>query len=84
VELPADVRRQIDEWIFSNLLDAIALDAAQPHSMFAASVVPAARGGRVGYEHVQEELPGVIAQLRRCRRFRSVQGLRDARRIASS
>jgi hypothetical protein len=61
VELPADVRRQIDEWIFSNLLHAIVLDAAQPHSMFAASVVPAARGASAGYEHVQAEMFGVSA-----------------------
>jgi hypothetical protein len=61
VELPADVRRQIDEWIFSNLLDAVALDAAQPHSMFAASVVPIARRDRAGYEYVREEMPGLSA-----------------------
>jgi hypothetical protein len=61
VELPKEVRRQIDEWIFSNLLDAVALDAAQPHSMFAASMVPIARGDRPGYEHVQEEMHGVSA-----------------------
>jgi hypothetical protein len=59
VELPSDVRRQIDEWIFSNLLDAIVLDAAQPHSMFAASMVPIARGDRAGYEYVREEMPGL-------------------------
>jgi hypothetical protein len=57
VELPADVRRQIDEWIFSNLLDAVALDAAQPHSMFAPSVVPSK--GRARDEQVAEENAGL-------------------------
>jgi hypothetical protein len=59
VELRAEVRRQIDEWIFSNLLDAVVLDAAQPHSVFAASVVPIARGDRAGFELVREEMPGL-------------------------
>jgi hypothetical protein len=39
VDLPARPRQQIDEWIFSNLLDAIAREAAHPRSMFGASVV---------------------------------------------
>jgi hypothetical protein len=43
VDLPAETSRQIDEWIFANLLDALARDAARPHSIFGASVVSIAR-----------------------------------------
>jgi len=42
VNLPALTRRQIDEWIFSNLLDALARDA-HPRSIFGASVVSIVR-----------------------------------------
>ncbi|MGB2606727.1 MAG: PilZ domain-containing protein [Candidatus Sulfotelmatobacter sp.] len=35
VDLPARTRHQINEWIFSNLLDAAARDAVHPRSMFA-------------------------------------------------
>jgi len=34
VDLPARTRHQINEWIFSNLLDAAARDAIHPRSMF--------------------------------------------------
>jgi hypothetical protein len=40
VDLPASTRRQIDEWIFSNLLDSIAREAANPQSIFASAVIP--------------------------------------------
>jgi hypothetical protein len=40
LNLPAQTARQIDQWIFSNLLDAIALDAARDHSIFA-TLLPA-------------------------------------------
>jgi hypothetical protein len=43
VDLPARTRHQIDEWIFSNLLDALARDAAHPRSIFGASVVSIVR-----------------------------------------
>jgi hypothetical protein len=43
VELPASTRRQIDEWIFSNLVDALARDAAHPRSIFGGSVVSIVR-----------------------------------------
>ena len=43
VDLPARTRQQIKEWIFSNLLDAVARDADHPRSMFGASVVSIAR-----------------------------------------
>jgi hypothetical protein len=59
VELPANTRHQIDEWIFSNLLDAIARDAAHPRSMFGASVVSIARGESVREENVREENDGL-------------------------
>jgi hypothetical protein len=59
VELPPHVRRQIDEWIFSNLLDAIALDAAHPRPMFGASVVPIAPRDSAPEEHVRKENEGV-------------------------
>jgi hypothetical protein len=39
VDLPARTSHQIDEWIFSNLLDAIARDTGHPRSIFGASVV---------------------------------------------
>lgn len=42
VDLPASIRRQIDEWIFSNLLDALARDAAHPR-IFGASVAAIVR-----------------------------------------
>src|SRR5580700_1972854 len=35
LNLPAQTARQIDQWIFSNLLDALAHDAARDHSIFA-------------------------------------------------
>ena len=43
VDLPERTSHQINEWIFSNLLDAIARDAGHPHSIFGASVVSIAR-----------------------------------------
>lgn len=39
VDLPAPTRHQVNQWIFSNLLDAIAREASHPHSMFGASVI---------------------------------------------
>jgi hypothetical protein len=39
VDLPERASHQINEWIFSNLLDALARDAAHPRSIFGASVV---------------------------------------------
>jgi hypothetical protein len=47
VNLPSSTRLQIDQWIFSNLLDALARDAAHPRSIFGASVVSIARGEKV-------------------------------------
>src|SRR6266446_5863348 len=47
VDLPASTRHQIDEWIFSNLLDALARDAAHPRPIFEASMVSMVRGDSV-------------------------------------
>jgi hypothetical protein len=49
VDLPASTGHQIDQWIFSNLLDAVAREAAHPRPIFAASVVSIVRK-----ENVQE------------------------------
>ena len=54
LNLPAQTARQIDQWIFSNLLNALALDAAD-HSIFAPlSPSPAVEG------NVAEEIDGLI------------------------
>jgi hypothetical protein len=55
VDLPARTSHQIDEWIFSNLLDAVARDAAHPRSIFGASVVSIAREKDVRDENVREK-----------------------------
>jgi hypothetical protein len=55
VDLPARTSRQIDEWIFSNLLDAVARDASHPRPIFATSVVSIAREENIGEEAVSEE-----------------------------
>jgi hypothetical protein len=39
VDLPTRTRRQIDEWVFSNLLDSMAVDASNPRSIFGSSAV---------------------------------------------
>jgi PilZ domain len=59
VGLPARTRHQIDEWIFSNLLDAVARDAGHPRSMFGASVVSIVRGENVHEENAPEEDDGL-------------------------
>src|ERR1700683_2164563 len=59
VELPTHVRRQIDEWIFSDLLDAMVLDAAQACPVFGASAVSSAPRDRAPEEHVREEDDGL-------------------------
>jgi hypothetical protein len=55
VDLPARTRQQIDEWIFSNLVDAIARADAHPRSIFGASVVSIAREENVRHENAREE-----------------------------
>ena len=59
VDLPANTRRHIDEWIFSNLLDAIAREAAHPRSIFGSAVVSMAREGKVREENAVEENDGL-------------------------
>src|SRR5258708_21965332 len=54
VDFPALTRRKIDEWIFSNLLDAVARDVAHPRAIFGGSVVSIARE-----ENVPEEEDGL-------------------------
>jgi hypothetical protein len=55
VDLPARASHQIDEWIFSNLLDAIARESAHPRSIFGTSVVSIVREENVGEENAQQE-----------------------------
>jgi hypothetical protein len=50
VDLPARTSRQLDEWIFANLLDALARDAAHPRSVFGASVVSIVREENIPQE----------------------------------
>jgi hypothetical protein len=59
VELPEQTARQIDEWIFSNLLDAIAREAAHPRSIFGASVVSIVREENVREENGPDENDGL-------------------------
>jgi hypothetical protein len=54
VNLPARTRQQINEWIFSNLLDGIAREAAHPRSMFGAGFVSTAREAKVWEANVRE------------------------------
>lgn len=55
VDLPARTRRQINEWIFSNLLDAVARDADHFRSVFGASVVSIVRQENVREKNAREE-----------------------------
>jgi hypothetical protein len=56
MDLPERTSHQINEWMFSNLLDAIARDASHPHSIFGTSVVSVAREGNARGEEDREEL----------------------------
>jgi hypothetical protein len=53
VDMPAGTRHQINAWIFSNLLDAIARNSGHPGSIFGASVVSIARGEKGREENVR-------------------------------
>jgi hypothetical protein len=55
VDLPKRTRHQIDEWIFSNLLNAMAREAAHPRSIFGASDASTARKENVRKENAGEE-----------------------------
>jgi hypothetical protein len=54
VDLSERTSHQINEWIFSNLLDAIARDASHPHSIFGGSVISI-----VGEENIRCENDGL-------------------------
>jgi hypothetical protein len=57
VDLPERSRRQINEWIFSNLLDAVARDADHFRSVFGASVVSIVHEKNAREENVREGNP---------------------------
>jgi hypothetical protein len=59
VNLPARTGHQIDEWIFSSLLNATARGAAHAHSMFGGPVVSIAREENVPEENVYEKSGGL-------------------------
>jgi hypothetical protein len=56
VDLPSSTRLQIDQWIFSNLLDTLARDADRPRSIFGASVVSIARGEKAASSEEEDGL----------------------------
>jgi hypothetical protein len=58
-DLPARTRHQIDEWIFSNLLDSLAREAARPRSIFGPSVVPITAGEQDGLILSAESRPAI-------------------------
>jgi hypothetical protein len=58
VDLPERTSHQINQWIFSNLLDAAAREAAHPRSIFGVSVVSIVREENVREENVGEENAG--------------------------
>ena len=55
VDLPARTGRQINEWIFSNLLDSVARDAGHPRSASSASIFGASVVSILGEDDVVEE-----------------------------
>ncbi len=59
VDLPARTGHQINEWIFANLLDAMARDAAHPRSIFGDSVVSVAREEKAVEENIRQENDGL-------------------------
>jgi PilZ domain len=54
VDLPPRISHQINNWMFSNLLDAIARETTHPGSIFEAPVIPIVRHG-----HPSEESDGL-------------------------
>jgi hypothetical protein len=59
VDLPARTAHQINQWIFSNLLDAVARDAGHPRSIFGASVVSILGEQDIGKVGAPEENDGL-------------------------
>lgn len=75
VGLPARTGRQINEWIFSNLLDAVARDAGHPRSILGASVVSILGEEDVDEENAAEEDDGLTLSPRPRPAIRLQQGL---------
>ena len=82
VDLPARTAYQINEWIFSNLLEAIDRDASHPRPIFGPSVVSivreeSGREGNVWEETIGEErrieAMGSLSPPHRARRSGSIQ-----------
>ncbi|MFZ0761677.1 MAG: PilZ domain-containing protein [Candidatus Sulfotelmatobacter sp.] len=59
-DMPRRMQLRIDEWIFANLLEGIARDAARPRSVFGAPVVSIAREEDVCGENALEQNDGLI------------------------
>ncbi len=59
VDVPANTSHQINQWIFSSLLDALARDAAHPRSIFGTSVVSIVREEPVLEENAPKEDDGL-------------------------
>jgi hypothetical protein len=57
-DLPARTSQQINEWIFANLLDTAAREAAHPRSIFGASVASIVRPENVREKNTREENVG--------------------------
>jgi len=60
IDLPARTGRQINEWIFSNLLDSVAHDANPSRPVFAPSGLFIAREENAREENVSEKSDGLI------------------------
>jgi hypothetical protein len=80
VDMPARTSRQINEWIFSNLLDALARAGEPPRSIFGASVVSIARE-----ENLPEQEDGLIlsASARPAIRLEPAPAMRDDAEVVS-
>jgi hypothetical protein len=60
IDLPARTNRQLNEWIFSNLLDVLARHATHPRSIFGTPVVSILREENIREENVSEGNDGLI------------------------
>ena len=60
IDLPARTSRQINEWIFSNLLDSVAHDANQSGPVFAPAALFIAREENARDENVPEKSDGLM------------------------
>lgn len=57
VDMPAEIRHQINQWIFSNLLEGAARDGGPARSLLAGSVVSILREKNVREENVVRDYP---------------------------